>query len=130
MLTRIVHPLSPATRSVKQGQPVTPTGRRGGATIVNHDMTTPQESGGQADTEMTGATSGVGHDQALQGLDGGVHGVSAISQVGKGVDSEDQTATGESALGKEVPTASTEIEVDILDEKRSLEISPAQKSPI
>ena len=57
-------------------------------------MTIPQESGGQADTEMTGATSGIGHDQALQGLDGGVHRVPAISLVGEGVDGEDQTATG------------------------------------
>ncbi len=43
---------------------------------------------------MTGATSGVGHDQALQGLDGGVHRVPAISLVCKGVDGEDQTAAG------------------------------------
>jgi hypothetical protein len=75
--------------SVEDGQPVAPTGSRGGATIVNQDMTTPQESGGQADTEMTGATSVVGHDQALQGLDEGVHRVSAISLVGKSVDGED-----------------------------------------
>jgi hypothetical protein len=94
MSTRVVHPLSPATGSVKHGQPVAPTGSRGGATIANHDMTTPQESGGQVDTEMTGATSSVGQDQDLQGLDGGVHRVSAISLVGKGVDSEDQTAAG------------------------------------
>ncbi len=52
-------------------------------------MTTPQESGGQVDTEMTGSTSVIGHDQTLQGPDGGVHRVYAISLVGKGVDSED-----------------------------------------
>ncbi len=128
MLTGVVHPLSPATGSVKHGQPVAPTASRGGATIINHDMTTPQESGGQADREMTGATSIVGHDQALQGPDGGVHRVSAISLVGKGVDGEDQTAAGELAWGKEPPTVTTEMEVDILDERRSLEISPAQRN--
>jgi hypothetical protein len=79
MSTGVVHPLSPATGSGEDGQLVAPTGSGGGATIVNHNMTTPQESGGQADTEMTGVTSGIGHDQALQGLDGGVHRVSAIS---------------------------------------------------
>jgi hypothetical protein len=95
-------------------------------------MTTPQKSGGQADTEKTGATSGLGHNQALQGLDidGGVHRVPAISLVGKGVDGEDQTVAGELAWGKESPTASTEMAVDILDETRSLEISPARKGPI
>jgi hypothetical protein len=107
MSTGVVYPLSPATGSVKQGQPVAPTGSGGGATIVDHDMTTPQESGGQADTEMTGTTSVIGHDQALQGLDGGVHRVSAISLAGKGVDDEDQTAAGELAWGKKPPTAST-----------------------
>jgi hypothetical protein len=79
---------------------------------------------------MTGATSVVGHDQALQGPDGGVYRVSAISLVGKGVDGEDQTAAGDLVWGKEPPTASTEMEVDIVDEKRSLEISPARKIPI
>ncbi len=78
--------------------------------------------------EITGATSGIGHNQALQGLDGGVHRVSAISLVDKGVDGEDQTAAGELAWGKEPPTASTEMKVDIPDEKRSLEISPVQKA--
>ncbi len=114
MLTRVVHPLSPATGSVKHGQPVSPTGSGGGATIVDHNsMTTPQESGGQADMEMTGATSIVSHDRALQGPDGGVHRVSAISLVDKGVDGEDQTAAGELAWGKEPPTATTEMDVDI-----------------
>ncbi len=46
------------------------------------------------------------------------------------MDGEDQTAAGELAWRKEPPTATTEMEVDILDEKRSLEISPAQKGPI
>jgi hypothetical protein len=86
MSARVVHPLATATGSVEHGQPVAPTGSRGGATTVDHDMTIPQESGGQADTEMSSATSGVGHDQALQGLDGGVHSVPAISLVGKGVE--------------------------------------------
>jgi hypothetical protein len=95
MSTGVVHPLATATGSVKDGQPVALTRSRGGATIVNHDMTIPQESGGQADTEITGATSGVDHNQALQGLDESVHRVPAISLVGKGVDSEDQTAPGE-----------------------------------
>jgi hypothetical protein len=130
MSTGVVHPLSPATGSVEHGQPIAPTGSGGCATIVNQDMTTPQESGGQANMEMTGATSSVGHNQALQGLDGDVHRVAAISLVGKGVDGEEQTAAGELAWGKEPPTASTEMEANILDEKRSLEISPAQKDPI
>jgi hypothetical protein len=108
MSTRVVHPLS---------------------TIVNHNMTTPQECGGQADAEMTGATSSIGHNQALQGLDGGVHMVFAISQVDKGVNGEDQISTGKLAWGKGPPTASTEIEVNILDGKRSPEISLAQKIP-
>ncbi len=130
MSTGVVCPPSPTTGSVKHGQPVAPTGSRGGATIVDHDMTVPQERSRQADMEMTGATSGVGHNQALQGLDGSVHRVSAISLVGKGVDGEDQTAAGELAWGKEPPSASTEMEVNILDEKRSLEISSAWKGPI
>ncbi len=83
MSTGVVHPLATATGSVEHSQPVAPIGSRGGTTIVNHDMTTPHESGGQADTEMTGATSGVDLNQALQSLDGGVHRVSAISLVGK-----------------------------------------------
>jgi hypothetical protein len=53
MSAGVVHPLSPATGSVKHGQPVVKTGSGCGATIVNHNMTTPQVSGGQADTEMT-----------------------------------------------------------------------------
>jgi hypothetical protein len=80
--------------------------------------------------EMTGATSGVGHNQALQGLDGGVHSVPAISLVFKGVDGEDQTAAGELAWGKGPLMVSTEMEVDILDGKRSPEISPVPKGPI
>jgi hypothetical protein len=86
MSTRVVHPLATVTGSVRDGQPIAPTGSRGGATIADHDMTIPQESGGQADMGMTGATSGVGHNQALQGLDGGVHRVPAISLVGNGVE--------------------------------------------
>ncbi len=93
-------------------------------------MATPQESGGQVNTEMTGTTSGVGHNQALQGLDGGIHRVSAISLVGKGVDGEDQTVAGELAWGKEHPMASTEMEVNITDGKRSPGISPVRKGPI
>jgi hypothetical protein len=70
MSTGVVHPHATATGSVEDGQPIAPTGSGGGTNIVNHDMTTPQESGGQADTEMTGATSGIGHDQTLQVLMG------------------------------------------------------------
>jgi hypothetical protein len=80
--------------------------------------------------EMTGTTSGVGHDQVLPGLNGGVHRVPAISLVGNGVDGEDQTAAGESAGGKGPPTASTEKEVDMLDGKKGPEISTARKDPI
>jgi hypothetical protein len=123
MSTGVVHPLATTTGSMEDGQPVAQTGSRGGTTIVDHNMTIPQESGGQVDMEMTGATSGIGHDQALQGLDGGVHRVPAISLVSKGVDSEDQTAAGELVWGKGPPTVSTEMEVDIPDGKRSLEIS-------
>jgi hypothetical protein len=130
MSTRVVHPLLPTTGSVEHGQPIAPTRSGGGPTIVDHNMTTLQESGGQADTEMAGATSSIGHNQALQGLDGGVHMVFAISQVGKDVDGEDQAAAVELAWGKEPPTASTEMEVNILDGKRSPEISPAQKGKI
>jgi hypothetical protein len=56
---------------------------------VDLDLTIPQESGGQMDIEMTGATSGVGHNQVLQGLDGGVHRVHTIFLVGNGADDED-----------------------------------------
>ncbi len=124
MSTGVVHALATATRSVGDGQPVAPTGSGGGTTIVDHNMTIPQESGGQTDTEMTGATSGIGHNQALQGLDGGVHRVSTISLVGNGVDGKDQTAVGELSGGKGPPVASTEIEVNMLDGKKSPEISP------
>jgi hypothetical protein len=111
MLSGVVHPLSPATGSVEHGQPTAPTGSVGGTTIVDHDMTTPQKSVGQVDTEMTGTTSVVGHDQALQGPDGGVHRVYAISLVGKGLDGEDQTAAGELAWCNGPPTVTTEMEV-------------------
>ncbi len=80
--------------------------------------------------EMTGTTSGVGHNQALQGLDRGVHRVLAISLVGKGVDGKDQTVAGELAGGKGPPTVSSEMEVNIPDGKRSPEISPVQKNLI
>ncbi len=53
-----------------------------------------------------------------------------ISLLGKGVDGKDQTAAGELGWGKEPPTATTEMEVDIPEKKRSLEISPVRKSPI
>ncbi len=128
--TGAVHPPASTTGSVGDSQLVAPTGNGSGTTIVNHNMTIPQESGEQDDTEMSGATYGVGYAQALQGLDGGVHRLPAISLVGKGVDGEDQTMAGELALGKGPPTASTEMEVDTLDGKRSQEISPAWKGPI
>jgi hypothetical protein len=87
-------------------------------------MTIPQESGGQTDVGMTGATSDVGHDQALQGLNGGVHRVPAISLMGNGVDGKDQTAAGELSGGKRPPTASTEMEVNVPDGTKSPDISP------
>ncbi len=130
MSTGVVHPLATATGSVGDCQPVAPTERGGGVIIVNHNMTIPQESGRQANTEMTGATSGIGHDKALQGLDGGVHRVPDIFLVGKGVDGEDQTAAGELAWGKGPPTAFTEMEVNSLDKKRSPDVSLAWKGPI
>jgi hypothetical protein len=79
---------------------------------------------------MTGTTSGVGHNQVLQGLNGGVHRVPAISLVGNGADGEDQTAAGESAGDKGPPTASTEMEFDKSDGNKGLETSPAWKGPI
>jgi hypothetical protein len=129
MSTGVVHPLATTTGSVGDGQPVAPTGSRGSATIVDHDITIPQESGGQLGMEMTGTASGVGHDQALQGLNGGVHRVPAISLVGNGVYGEDQTVAGELAGGKGPPTASLEMEVNIPDGK-SPAIPPAWKGPI
>jgi hypothetical protein len=81
MATGRVHPLATATGSVGDGQLVALTGSGGGTTIVALDMTIPQESGGQTDMEIMGATSGVGHNQVLPGLDGGVHRVPAISLV-------------------------------------------------
>ncbi len=84
-----------------------------------------------------GTETGIGHDQALQGLDGGVHRFPAISLVGKGLDDKDQTAARELAWGKGPPMASTEIKVDILDGKaqsntqwspqRYLGISPSMR---
>ncbi len=124
MSTRVVHPLATATGSVGDGQPIAPNGSGGSATIVNHDMTIPQKKWWTNGRGMTGATSGVGHNQALQGLDGGVHRVPVISLVGNGVDSKDQTATGESSGGKGPPRASIEMEVDMPDGKKSPEISP------
>ncbi len=77
----LVHPLATTTGSVGDGQPIAPTGSGGGATIVDHDMNIPQEGGGQTDMEMTGVTSGVVPNQALHGLNGGVHRVPAIAMV-------------------------------------------------
>ncbi len=82
------------------------------------------------DTEMTGATSGVGHNQVLQGLDGGVQRVPAISLVGNGVDSEDRTAAGESAGGKGPLTAFIEMDINMMDGSKGPDTSPAQKGPI
>ncbi len=50
--------------------------------------------------------------------------------MGKGVDGEDQTAARELAWGKEPPMVSTEMEVDIPDEKISPETSPVHEGPI
>ncbi len=80
--------------------------------------------------QTTGITSGLGHDQVLQVLDGGVHRVPTISLVGNGADSEDQTVAGVSAWGKGPPTTSTEMEVHTLDGNKGPEISPAWKGPI
>jgi hypothetical protein len=130
MATRAVHPPTSLTESVGDSQPAAPTGSGGGATIVDLNMTISQESGGQTDIEMTDVNSGVGHNQVLQGLDGGVHRAPAISLVGNGVDSEDRTEAGESAGGKGPPTVSTEMKVDVSDGKKGLDTSPAPKGPI
>jgi hypothetical protein len=128
--TGAVDPPASATGPVGDGQLVLPTGGRGSATIVDLNLTIPQRSGGQTDIEMTGATSGVGHKQVLQGLNGSVHRIPAISLVGNGADSEDQTAAGELAWGKGPPAASTEMEVDTSDGNKGPETSPAWKGPI
>ncbi len=78
---------------------------------------------------MTGATTGTSHNQGPLSLSGGVHRVPTTSLVGIGMDSEDQTATGEPAGGKGPLTASTEMEVDTSDKNKGLEISPSQKRP-
>jgi hypothetical protein len=41
MSTGVVHPLATVTGSVRDSQPIAPTGSGGGVTIVNHDMTIP-----------------------------------------------------------------------------------------
>jgi hypothetical protein len=128
--TGAVHPPASTTGSGRDGQLVAPTGSGGSTTIVDLKLTIPQESGGQMDIEMTGTTSGVGHNQVLQGLDGGIHRVPAISLVGNDADSEDQTVAGEPAGGKEPPTASTDMEVNTLDGNKGQETSPARKGPI
>ncbi len=128
--TGAVDPPASTTEPVRDGQLGAPTGSGGSSTIVDLDLTVPQESGGQTDIEMTGATSGVGHNQVLQGLDGGVHRVPVISLVGNGANGKDQTVVGESAGGKGPLTVSTEMEVDTLDGNKGPETSPAQKGPI
>jgi hypothetical protein len=45
MSTGVVHPLATTAGSIKHGQPIVPTGSWGGTTVVNHNMTSPQESG-------------------------------------------------------------------------------------
>ncbi len=119
-----------ATGPVGVGQLVVPTGGGGSATMADLNLTIPQENGGQTDIEMTGATSGAGHDQVLQGLDGGVHRVSAITPVGNGADGEGQTVAGELTGGKGPLTASTEMEVNTPDGNKGPETSPALKGPI
>jgi hypothetical protein len=119
-----------ATGPVGDGQLVVPTGGGSSATTAKYNLTIPQKSGGQTDIEMTGATSGTGHDQVLQVLKGGVHRVPGISLVGNGVDGEDQKAAGELAGGKGPLTAFTEMEVDTLDGNKGPETSPAWKWPI
>ncbi len=128
--TGAVDPPTSATGPVGDGQLVVPTGGGGSATMVDLDLTIPQESGGQTDIEMTSVTTGASHNQVLQSLDGGVHRVPAISPMGNGVDGEDQTAAGEPAGGKGPPTASTEMEIDTLEGSKGPETSPAQKGPI
>ncbi len=125
-----VDPPTSVTGPVGDGQLVAPTASGGSATFVHLDLTVTQESGVQTDIEMTGDTFGVGHDQVLQGLDGGVHRVPTISLVGNGADSEDQIAAGESAGGKGPPTASTEMEVNTSNGNKGPETSPAWKGPI
>jgi hypothetical protein len=128
--TGAVDPPASATGPVGEGKLVVPTRGGGSATMVDLDLTIPQESGGKTDIEMTGATAGAGLDQILQGLNWGVNRVPTISLVGNGADGEYQTAAGELAGGKGPPTASTEMEVNTLDRNNSPETSPAQKGPI
>ncbi len=71
MVTGAVHPPESVMGSVGDSQLAAPSVSRGGATIVDLNMTIPKEHGGLIDIEMTGATSGVGNNQALQGLSRG-----------------------------------------------------------
>ncbi len=120
--TGAVDPPTSATGPVGDGQLVVPTGGRGSATIVDLNLTIPQKSVGQMDMiEMTGATSGVGHDQVLQGLNGCVHRVLELSLVGNGVNGEDQRAAEESAGGKGPLSVSTEMEVETSDRNKGPE---------
>jgi hypothetical protein len=116
-----------ATGPVGDGQLVVQTRGGGSATMARYNLTIRV---GQTDIKMTGAISGAGHDQVLQGLKGGVHRVPTIPPVGNCADSEDQTMAGELAGGKGPPTAFTEMEVDTSDWNKGPETSPARKGPI
>jgi hypothetical protein len=81
--------------------------------------------------EMTGVISGVGHNQALQGFDGGVHRVPAISLVGKGVDEEDQIVAGELAWAWDIPQHPQRWKsIFWMRREASPEMSTAWKGPI
>ncbi len=126
--TGAVDPPAIATGSVGDGQSVAapPSGGKGCAPMADLGLTRPHR-GDPMDVEMTSATAGTSPNQVPLSLSGGVHRVPTTSLVGIGVDGEDQTGAGEPTGGKGPLTVLTEMEVDMLDKKKGLEISPAQK---
>ena len=120
----VVDPPAIDTGSVRVSQSVAvpPPGGKGCALMADLDLAIPH-LGGPIDTEMTSATAGASLDQASLSLSRGVPRVPTTSLVGIGVDGENQTAAGEPTGGKGPLTVSTEMKVDMLDEKKGLETS-------
>jgi hypothetical protein len=122
--TGIVDPPAIATGSIGDGQSVSapPSGGKGCASMAELDLVIPH-GGDPTDIEMTSATTGASPDQVLLSLSGGIHRVPTTPLVGIGVEGEDQTAAVEPTGGKGPLTVSTEMKVDMLDEKKGLETS-------
>ncbi len=126
--TGAVDPPAIATGSIGDGQSVAapPSGGKGCAPMADLGLTI-LHRGGTTDIEMTSDTAGASLDQVPLSLSGDVHRVPTTSLVGIGVDGEDQTVAGEPTGFKGPLTVSAEIEVDMSDEQKGLETSPAQK---